>query len=205
MFRRTGSHPVRTFAIGVYGYGGAVVGEQIERATLRSTRPVGTDWRHQGIGTRAREQGESESEGGRSRARHSAGERDSGTRAGCLRGGRIGGAGWLDGGGGQLGASAGLAGGDGAPGPRDAGTAAGGPPATAASQTRLRLQVSPASQGGLHWGAHCPATHAKPGEQIGSQARSGGATAGGCVAVTSAAGVRLTRIDRSRNARVAVT
>ena len=117
------------------------------------------------------------------------------------------GAGGVDGGGGQLGARAGLAGGGGgAPGPRDAVTPAGGAPAPAGSQTRLRLQTSPASQGGLHWGAHCPATQAKPGEQIGSQSRSGGATAaGGSGAVTAAAGVRLTRIDRSRNASVAVT
>ena len=101
---RIRSAPSRSACTGRGGRRGRI---DIDRTALRSARPTGTDWRHLGICARAgeqraRERRESESEHGRSRARHSAGcERDSGTRAGRPRGGRIGGAGWLDGGGGH--------------------------------------------------------------------------------------------------------
>jgi hypothetical protein len=36
-------------------------------------------------------------------------------------------------------------------------------------QVRWRSQISVGSQAGLHWGMHCPAWQAKPGEQIGVQ------------------------------------
>jgi hypothetical protein len=43
------------------------------------------------------------------------------------------------------------------------------------------LQISVGSQAGLHWGTHCPAWQAKPGEQMGVQpaetSAGGGATA----------------------------
>jgi hypothetical protein len=57
-------------------------------------------------------------------------------------------------------------------------------------QVRWRLQISVGSQAGLHWGMHCPAWQAKPGEQIGVQpaatwSAGGGAALGELAGATS--------------------
>ncbi len=67
--------------------------------------------------------------------------------------------------------------------------AAGAAGAAVGSQVRWRLQVSPAAQGGLHWGTQAPAWQAKPGEQMGVH-RSAAFAAGELEADGGAAAVR---------------
>ena len=165
VFRRTGSHSVRTFAIGVYGYGGDVVGYR------SSAQPSGRLGRRAPIGvtrevarhappTSAPANSARPSANNRARADSPANGAGSGAGGG-LRGG---------GGGSPLGgghAGSGLA---------TAGWGCGGAAAgwgcalaPAGSHTRVRPQTSLAGQGGLHCGTHWPAAQAKPGEQIGLQ------------------------------------
>jgi hypothetical protein len=58
----------------------------------------------------------------------------------------------------------------------------------AGSQTRFRVQISPASQAGLHCGSQTPTLHAKPGEQIGLQASAPAAPNAGIGAAAAGAG-----------------
>ena len=181
VFRRTGSHSVRTVAIGVYGYGGDVVGNRSSaqpagRLGRRAPMGVTRELARHAPASSAHARGRTRA---RSRARHSAGNwarlghRARGRprvcstlrpQAGC------------DGGGGQLGARAGIGGVAAArPVPGDAGDGRRqlrarrrrlADPLAAADLTRLAGRVALG-------GRHCPAPQAKPGEQIGSQARSG--------------------------------
>jgi hypothetical protein len=62
------------------------------------------------------------------------------------------------------------------------------------SQVRWRLQTSPCSQAGLHWGTQVVPSQAKPGEQGGAQASVAGAAA--TAGAGARGGGRLTGAER---------
>ena len=66
------------------------------------------------------------------------------------------------------------------------------------SQVRWRLQISVASQAGLHCGIHCPAWQENPGEQIGTQLASGASATG---AIAAGAAVTARGLDGGRSLR----